>query len=557
MDNQILPKWRRQVADLILSAPKISVVPATDQEADIDAAKLAEKLAENFWLTRMRKSSLVQIGVWKYSTGSAFISDFWNEELGGTYYDEKTNSFRYRGDVDCRVSSPFEVIAPAIGGVTDVDDLDWFGFVQPVTLDALYRRFGNIAKKIAPEQLQGNQILWGLLNPFGTRTTAQQVDMVNLIEMRIKPCRDFPKGLFVLAANGTILQKMDFPYKEFSTEILRDVFIPGQFWGNATLTEAIPLQVDWNKDITSIRRYNDWLGKGRLRAPRRSNLEIQKADEGVEILYYTPVLGHKPEVFDPGRVATTFAQNLERLQFSMENLFSQHEVTRGTNRSDLRSGEMVAQLLEQDAIGGKTLSHTMFEEALERFMRRVLQRIQRAYKDERYVKLTKTDGANFELLRFRGADLRDNTDVKIGWQSSVPESRTLREIAIERRFERGHYGDPSDPRVRRRVGKMLEDAVSDAVHSGMKVDETQAEWENRLMMTGEKMVPNTYDNHLLHLEVHDEFRKSLTFQRLRMENFKVFQTLDNLFEEHCMMHRKVIMDSMRKEASDESTAGTK
>ena len=45
-------------------------------------------------------------------------------------------------------------------------------------------------------------------------------------------------------------------------------------------------------------------------------------------------------------------------------LYHQQEVTSGTNKSDIRSGEMVALLLEQDDFGNVP-THAVFEESLE------------------------------------------------------------------------------------------------------------------------------------------------------------------------------------------------
>ena len=59
---------------------------------------------------------------------------------------------------------------------------------------------------------------------------------------------------------------------------------------------------------------------------------------------------------------------------SLEDLYSAHEVSRGTNKSDIRSGDMVSLLLEQDAFG-KLPSHAVFEEGLEAWGSRILEEV--------------------------------------------------------------------------------------------------------------------------------------------------------------------------------------
>ena len=144
-------------------------------------------------------------------------------------------------------------------------------------------------------------------------------------------------------------------------------------------------------------------------------------------------------------------------------------------------------------------------------------------------------------MSFGAADLAGNTDVSVKRQSSLPDSRLAREARVMDRFGRGLYGDPGDPEVRRHVMNMLDDAIVKDIYSGDKKDEAVARWENRLL-TQMNMPTNVYDNDALHLKVHTEHQKSMDYQRLKLEDRKLFIEMETRFLAHNMIHQKRIAE---------------
>lgn len=234
----------------------------------------------------------------------------------------------------------------------------------------------------------------------------------------------------------------------------------------------------------------------------------------------------------------SFKQILEFTIMSLNNLFSQHEVTQGTNKSDIRSGEMVAILREQDAHGAIP-AYAIFEEGLEGLMQGVLKRVQKGYDQPRMIKILGRDEET-EVMSFSSADLRNNTDVSVKKQSSLPDSRIAREAMIMDRFEKALYGDPRDPEVRRHVMNMLDDAIVKDIYSGERRDEAVAKWENGLLAQGVTLRINIYDNHQIHDTTHSEFRKGLDYQKIKVTNPKLFIELETRFLAHQMEHQKVL-----------------
>jgi hypothetical protein len=335
-----------------------------------------------------------------------------------------------------------------------------------------------------------------------------------------------------------VLEKDDYPFDSYHCEQFKDIEVPGVFWGMATTEAAIWLQKVWNRQISDIAEFNRSMARGKWLIPRNSQLEVSPDDAHGQKLLYTPVMGHKPEMMDIKGLPATYKDALGIVAQSLMELYHQHEVTQGTNKSDIRSGEMVALLLEQDDFGNVP-THAVFEEALEAVMGRVLRRIQKGYEDERVIAVTGKD-LEHEVFNFKGADLRNNTDVHVVKESSLPDSKVARQLRITQNYEKGLYGSPEDERTRERVLQMLEEVPDDIrdIFKETHLDRQNAAQENRNIMEQPKVtyIVNPYDDHAVHMEEHRMQQKQPEYQRAKLEDFETFTLREVAFMEHNKQH---------------------
>lgn len=536
VDNQLLPRWRRQVSDMIATSPIMSVVPSSTEDDDIKAAKLGDKVLKAFWAGAKMKKKVRSMAGWIFSTGNVFLDDRWNQKLGPTELDEATGKLVFAGDADCGIWSPFEVVVPFVTlGDSELHRFPWIAKIKFRGLDWIAMNSTN-GDKVTAEPIPKNQVDLNAISGFMAGSSSTKLPGAYVIDFYMQPNKEHPKGLFVSAANGVILERDDWPIDHYHIEHFKCIDVPGVFWGKCDLEEAVPLQITWNKAITSINEFNDVVAKGKGLAPRGSRLDAFPDDTHGEWIEYTPVLGHKPEYMTHKGLPQTLLWSLETTAKSLDNLFSQHESSRGTNKSDLRSGEMARFLREQDA-RGSVPTHAVFEESMEAVMSRVLKRIQQGYDTERMLKIEGGEG-EFEVFAFKGADLRNNTDVSVKKDSSLPDSRLAREMRVLDNYEKGLYGDPRDPKVRRRVLNMMEDAESKDVFNELRLDESCARWENQLLIAGKEILINAYDNHAVHLEELNKFRKTLEYQKLKMQDPTMFAEREIAFDAHAQFHQQ-------------------
>jgi len=535
VDNILISRWKRQVSDLIRNKPKVAGVPATNEDEDIESARVATKVLDNWHRENRMRSKLRKLSGWIYSCGGAYLDDRWNDKIGPTRLDEKTGKLMYLGDADCGVWSPFEIIVPfSFAGDTNIHSFPWIIKIKWRELTWIannYDRGGEVTSESANSPLY---TLSGLFGGQGSFSNSSVDEGAYVMELYYKPDKEHPKGLFLTGANGIILQEDTWPFDHFALEHFKDIDIPGCFHGKATLEDAIPLQVRWNVTINSIDEYNI-MAKGKWLAPHGCGLTVAPNDRHGEVIWYTPVMGHIPQMLMLKGLPNSYGMTLETIQMSLDNLFSQHEVSRGTNKSDIRSGEMVSLLQEQDSFA-KIPSHATFEESLEAVYRRILKRIQEGYNEERMIKVVGRDG-EFEVMAFKGADLRDNTDIHVASQSSLPDSRIARQAMILQRYEKGMYGDPRSEEVQRQVGIDLDDALSFQLQSSTRKDTAVARWENKILFGAKGKIPiNPYDRDDIHLKEHGEARKRMDYQKLKVGDPKTFQKIEQTFLAHEMEH---------------------
>lgn len=545
VDNKLLPRYQKQVSRLIRNNPRMSVIPATSDQEDLKSAKLGDKVLKHFWRNAQMRKKIRQLAGWIYSCGNGFLDDRWNPNIGPTRMNEK-GDLVYLGDADVGVWSPLEILVPA-SGINDID-LHMFPWMmkakfRPIEWFGQFTRGEEVTPETRPMPYVDTTVLFGVPHT----ASGQDLEGAVCVELYIQPTKEWPKGQLITAANGIILRKQDYPFDHYNLEQFKDIEVPGVFWGMATIDAAKWLQKLWNRTLSDIAEYNRTMARGKWLIPRNAKMEVVPDDSHGQRLIYNPVMGHKPELLTIKGLPQSYNDILSLCLNSMMELFHQHEVTQGTNKSDIRSGEMVALLLEQDDFGNVP-THAVFEESLEAVMTRVLKRIQKGYGDDRVIQVVGRSNEP-EVINFKGADLGNNTDVHVVKESSIPESKVARQFRIKESYKEGLYGNPQDERTRERVLKML-DEVPDDIQDIFKetyLDRQNAQSENRAMIAQPNVVfmVNQYDNHGVHIEEHNYFRKQPEYQKIKRENPKAFAMLEAVFMQHLKQHQDILAEQMR------------
>jgi hypothetical protein len=194
-------------------------------------------------------------------------------------------------------------------------------------------------------------------------------------------------------------------------------------------------------------------------------------DYGV-FIDYNPKMGAAPHQMklDPlPSFIEVYTQDLER---EFEVIFGVREASFGRlpERASHASGTLVNLLLEQDDVLLNPLLATI-NKALSRAWSLVLRMVQDNYSLPRMIRYVGDDGQQ-AVMKFRAADLKGNTDVKVVSQSGLPRSRALKIEYIMKLREAGLLVDD------KATLEMLEFGQADKIFKDNLLHETTAYKEN-------------------------------------------------------------------------------
>lgn len=538
VDNKILHYTRKQQSKMLRLRPIAEVLPNTNELDDVDAAKLGTDLLKHMHRTLEGPRLAREIANWVCTTGNAFVVDYWNDRIPG-------------GEVGLEVDSPFAWYIPALShGPTEVQDMPWIARAKLRSIEWIKEVYNFDAK---PESFSADQNVMLLMKELDSTVTGLESEYMPsavLKEFWIKPNKQYPKGMYFVICNNKLVTKMRFPnygsddepHYEYPVTHFRDIKIPGLFWGMATSEAAIPLQKDFNRIRSSIIEWIRSMAKGKWIAPKGSGLSPTAIDnEHGEVIYFTPVRGMPPTPASIPNLPPAVLQALEINRQSFMDLYSQHEVSQGTNRSDLRSGQMVALLLEQDD-QAHSMTYQDFEDQWAKLWKHCLLLAQKYYTNTRKLKVLGA-GKIWQVKSFTGADLKGNTDVFVSTGTHLPENKIAKQSVVMERFQLGLYGNPEDPMVLSRVRRMLDDAIPEDIYNDVKVDQEFAMNENRQMRAGQAISITQFDNHMVHVREHErDFKTSEVQALLKTESGAQIM---NVYQQHLQQHAGELQKQMQ------------
>jgi hypothetical protein len=552
VDNKILTYVRKQQSKILRMRPRAEVLPNSNDLSDRDAAQVGTDLLSHMHRTLEGPRLAREIANWVTTTGNSFVVDHWDETIPG-------------GEVGLEVDSPFSWYMPALShGPTEFQDMPWAIRAKMRPISWIKEIYGFDAK---PEPFAADQHIMLLMKDMDQSVTGlEHIHMPSAVvkEFWIKPYKKFPKGMYFVVCNKQVIKKGNFPnygtdskpIYEYPVTHFRDIKIPGLFWGMATAEAAIPLQKDFNRIRSSIIEWIRTMAKGKWIAPMGSGLAPTAIDnEHGEVIYYSPKRGIQPQ---QARIAPLPAAVMEALRLNQESfmdLFAQHEVTQATNKSDIRSGTMVALLLEQDD-AAHSMTYQDFEDNWARMWRHALLLAQKYYKNTRMIKIQGA-GKVWQTKSFKGADLKGNTDVWVATGTHLPENRIARQAVIMERFNSGLYGDPQDPMVTGRVRRLLDDSIPEDVYNDVEVDQKFAENENRMLRDGVPVRVNEFDNHQIHIQEHERDLKSGEVQDLvrTPDGGPILTAFSQHLQEHAGLMAQQFQQQMRMMAQQQQATG--
>lgn len=484
---------RAELAKVTKEKPRGFVIPATTDDDDIAASRAAEQIVEHLWREKLVFKQLRRAEFWNLLCGTAFIKDW--------YEKDRVANDGVKGDIMLEPVSPFHMFVPEM----QEEELE----NQPYAIHAVAKSPEWIARTFGVEiqpasSSQGDILSQQFLGALGIG--AQKRDLVPVKEAWIRPCKKFPDGAVVMWSEQEILNVHEgWPYKHGEFPFSKLDHIPtGRFYGDSTIVDMIPLQKEYNRTHSQIIEAKNRMAKPQLIAARGSVDPNRITSEPGLIVFYTPGFT-PPQPLPLTPLPTYVMEEVDRIQRDMDDVSSQHEVSKGRTPPGVEAATAISYLQEED---DSKLSYTIasLEEAVEKVTRHFLSHVNEFWAAQRIVRVV-GDNNQYESFMFSKADIKGNSDFRVEAGSATPRSTAAKQAFI---MELGKM-EWIPPQQALRYLNMAE---TGKLYEEMQLDTRQAQRENLRMSQGEMVLCNDFDNHQVHDIEHANFCKTQQFEKL-------------------------------------------
>lgn len=569
VSNIILAYRQRELAKMGRNAPMFFVVPNSEEDSDITAARLGEQVLQHIWRSHKLSRVFLELRTYLVDFGTAFLSVSW-DSTGGEYIpvqkmkkistidqmtgqpvkqdapdtekdgtpkiDEKKSY--YEGDVYIEAVSPFAVFV-ANNNVPGLDKQPWIikvAFKQVNEVKAIYK---DLAKdvKAGDSDLVGSTKLSLMVGGQGAdqKGNRDEENLALVIQMQERPCDEFKFGRIVTVTGEVLLGADNLPGMKYDLIQFIRTPISRCFWGQSMVEPSIFHQTEWNKVLASVMEHRETMGKGKWLIPSGAEIKDVINTEHGQLIRYTPFGGTAPTQMRLEALPFDVWRELEIINTRMEDTWSQHEISKAQVPGEVRSGIAIEQLIERDD-GPLEPVFTSLNEGWMDSGSRILGLIGDNYTEERVLKVVGEESSP-EIMEFKGSDLNGNYDVSVQIGSALPTLKVARQEEVKLRYQLGLYGQMGSPEATRKTLTLLEDPYVISRGNEERMDELNQKREvKRMLQSAQYESIQYYDNHEVHIQTLIRMRKTVAIQNVINQN----PQLDELLKMHAREHAEQI-----------------
>ena len=552
-----------------------TVRPNTNEHADIVAARLGEKLL--VWMDTINDDEIVdeieKVCDWCSLAGTAFMRTI-PEMDGGKWFIDKNGTVIKTGEVVARNVIPFNIVCDNAG--EKLNDKRWVGikslvarewvedtFEMTITQEDSSIRSIDYQRKLM--KLVSQVSLW---KGHGFDTSAvddKDRDLVVFKEVEIKPSVKYPNGKYIVTCAGQKVLDVDrMPIKAekgtwyYSITDFHFNRIPGSFWSDAGVNDIISPQDRINQIDQAFEMNRKGLGRPRVVTPGDVGFKrVSEGGQGFLVISYDPLMAgaHTPKVEHGTPLPEQILKERDNAMIQIQDSSGDPKnILRGKAPTAKASGIMV-DILRETAERGHVPDRDRFNRRKSLVYKKRLLLVKEVYTEKRMIKVAGGD-ETIGVIPFTGADLRNNTDVRMELDSGLSTTMAgQRQILLD--LAQYQVLEMQDPIVRQEYLKRL---GLKGFAERMDVDINRAEMENSKIATGDIgsifLVDEEdsesvqmddalfkYDNHQIHYETHRKFILS--------EEFAQFEEhLQVVLIHHTDIHFQLWQEELQKQKEE-------
>ncbi|MBU7006309.1 hypothetical protein [Phosphitispora fastidiosa] len=559
--NIVAPNIEMRSAKLGRMRPILKCRPGTGEQQDVRSAKVGTQLLKNNYYDEGIQLKLGDVICWMEACGTGFFKNTWNRNSGKIFakmISQDPNTMQEiaeeirEGNLDV-VAVPTPEIYPDSCYHQEVTNCRSIIHAKTYHLDEIEEIWGTRvpAEQTTAMQLQRSMTgIGGLgygLGGFNIVTTKLENHAVVMEYWEI-PTKKFSQGRLLIVASGRVLYKgpLPFPVGEDGQLALPFTKVdcirrPGIFWGKTVSERLIPPQRRYNALRNRKAEYLNRCSIGQWTYEENSvdeeYLEDNAGAPGAIIPFKKGF--NRPEHVQNDQLPAAFDTEERTLLNEISILSGVSELSRQSQAPSGTSGSGVslAIALEQDDTRLSTTAGN-----IEQFIVQSGKQWLRLHKA--FVKLPRTlrsIGRNnvVEVMDWTAGDLRSD-DVVVESFSALAESPAQRRQMVFDLMGTPLVLDPETGKMTKEMQSKLLEMIElghwEATDDDNEVHINKAERENRDIVQGMFPMPVTYDDHVLHMSRHNNYRLTVDYEAMKAQN----PMLEVLFQQHVQVHMAYI-----------------
>lgn len=557
--NRIRPIVRTEVAKLTSQKPSAVALPASNDIEDIFAATAAGQIWDSLY-DRLHVGREMRMVARDISVlGVGYLKAYWHSGAYDAWSDQE-------GDICIEQVSPFNIFVPDLS-IVDHNKQPYVLHVYTKPLEWIKSTYGDlIPKDHEPTVIAATEIA-DVSSALDLRENNSKPDAALVIEAWVRPGTTsmLPKGGYVVVVDDIIVEaSLDgYPAGYKDCPIVKFDHIPsGQYYSACVIDDIIPLQREINRTRSQRVQAKNIMAKPQVYY-REGSLTVSKISTAPgQYIGVRPGFDFPQSVPMP-QLPPYVAEELQALNADLEDISGQHQVSRGSTPPGVEAATAIAYLQERD---DSYLAPTFasIEEGLSQIARISLALAAEYWTEERTVKLVgSSNGYSAQL--FKGSDIARGTDIRIESGSALPTSKAAKQALVMDMMKMGmippedglelldiatitRYTDtrgtrPDELRAQREnitIKNLTEQAVMQH-YQEWKIGAMNGDPAKVNPETGEPLEPtpivpvNKWDNHAVHIQEHDNFRKSPAYDLLT-------DTQKAEFNKHVNIHEQALVN---------------
>ena len=600
VDNKILPAVTNDVAVSTKSHPTFDIVPANTTQEDEATAKVATKIAQ--YIQRINGKSLSRGAavMWYDIAGVGWRKIYWDpfhKVVGrnpmpgqeGHNPEKRPGDPVFQGEVVVEHVANTELIYDY--RTKDVNRLQWMIHAKTITMSEVKTRYGEeFAGSISPSEItdlfvQNSGFESNIMSEFNAMTGGmvpvsrsdagglKDDKMVEYYEFWHKPNATMPLGVYAVKIGDRMAVNEPFPLEDYTHGELPFVpAAPMSLSGVAPravsrITQARPLQREYNELRSMIADGLNAMGNSVLMVPQGSKVQYKKLTNthGNIIEYEGPLKPtREPGVQIPG---TVFAY-IGEVRRGIDEVFSFPDASRGQTTPSSPDSARGLQLLQDAAHTQLGPMITEFDKSDERVIHQAVCLGLKFYQD-RLLPIVGEDNS-WTLYRVNPNELAGKISVMVRTGSSLPLNKALEAERAFQVWQSGLLGDPNSPEIRNYVIRQMDLGGIDNI---LMSNHKQKDFAQKEFITAEQMAkemppvppqftaeeaeellsrflfvppPNSFDNHMVHLQTHTDFIMD-NYWKYKATGQPQFLILGAAMLEHTNVHQQVIQQQQAQQ----------